>query len=166
MTDQALFREAMSRLGAAVSIITTDGPAGRAGMTVSAVCSVTDNPPTLLVCINRSARAHEMFVRNRVLCVNILRAEQEELSGLFAGKADQETRFSRSRWHEHATGAPVLEDAMVSFDCTLSSVSSIGTHSVIFARVEHIELGRAAAGLFYFGRRYHAIGLPESPEGK
>ncbi len=55
LTDKASFRDAMAHVGAAVNIITTDGPAGRAGFTASAVCSVTDTPPTLLVCLNRSA---------------------------------------------------------------------------------------------------------------
>ena len=53
LTDKASFRDAMAHVGAAVNIITTDGPAGRAGFTASAVCSVTDTPPTLLVCLNR-----------------------------------------------------------------------------------------------------------------
>ncbi len=55
IVDQQTFRDAMSCMGAAVNIITTDGPAGRAGFTASAVCSVTDTPPTLLVCLNRGA---------------------------------------------------------------------------------------------------------------
>lgn len=55
IADKQSFRDAMAQVGAAVNIITTDGPAGRAGFTASAVCSVTDEPPTLLVCLNRSA---------------------------------------------------------------------------------------------------------------
>jgi len=69
------FREGMSRLGAAVNIITTDGPAGRAGFTASTVCSVTDSPPTLLVCLNRSSSVYDRFADNNALCVNTLKPD-------------------------------------------------------------------------------------------
>ena len=80
------YRDAMARLGAAVHVITTDGPGGRAGFTASAVCSVTDEPPTLLVCLNRSASVYPAFQANGVLCVNALAAGQQQLSSLFGGK--------------------------------------------------------------------------------
>lgn len=158
MTEQALFREAMSHVGAAVSIITTDGEAGRAGMTVSAVCSVTDTPPTLLVCINRNSRSHQTFVQNGVICVNVLNTTHQELSGLFASKADQETRFAHTTWHTGKTGAPVLEDSVVSFDCTIDSISEVGTHSVLFCKVKDITIKADCKALVYFRREYHALG--------
>lgn len=85
--DKQDFRDAMARLGSAVNIITTDGPAGRAGFTASAVCSVTDTPPTLLVCLNRSASVYSVFQQNQTLCVNTLCADHESLSNLFGGKS-------------------------------------------------------------------------------
>ena len=84
--DKQTFRDAMACVGAAVNIITTDGPAGKAGFTASAVCSVTDSPPTLLVCLNRGASVWPIFSENRTLCVNTLSAGQEPLSNLFGGK--------------------------------------------------------------------------------
>jgi flavin reductase len=72
--ERAEFRDAMARLGAAVNVVTTDGEGGRAGFTASAVCSVTDDPPTLLVCLNRAASSNAVFLRNMVLCVNTLAA--------------------------------------------------------------------------------------------
>ena len=80
------YRDAMARFGAAVSIVTTDGPAGRAGFTASAVCSVTDDPPTLLVCMNRASSAYASVAGNELVCVNVLSARQESLSRLFGGK--------------------------------------------------------------------------------
>ena len=65
IVDQQTFRDAMSCMGAAVNIITTDGPAGRAGFTASAVCSVTDTPPTLLVCLNRRESVSQDIKANR-----------------------------------------------------------------------------------------------------
>lgn len=66
-----LFRDAMASLSAAVNIVTTDGPAGRCGITATAVCSVTDTPPTLLVCINRNSAMNPVFQATQRLCVNV-----------------------------------------------------------------------------------------------
>src|ERR1700738_4092818 len=92
------YRDAMARLGAAVSIVTTDGPAGRAGFTASAVCSVTDDPPTLLVCMNRASSAYLSVTGNNVVCVNVLSAQQEPLSRLFGGKVPAAERFAAAVW--------------------------------------------------------------------
>ena len=86
--DKQTFRDAMACVGAAVNIITTDGPAGLAGFTASAVCSVTDSPPTLLVCLHRGASVWPTFSENRTLCVNTLSAGQEPLSNLFGVSID------------------------------------------------------------------------------
>ena len=83
--EKQAYREAMARLGAAVNVITTDGPGGRAGFTASAVCSVTDTPPTLLVCANRTNDSYPAMKANAVLCVNTLASAHEELSPVFAG---------------------------------------------------------------------------------
>ncbi|NLI28136.1 MAG: hypothetical protein GX413_12290 [Acetobacter sp.] len=157
MIDSTLFREAMAHVSSAVSIVTTDGEAGRTGMTVSAVCSVTDTPPTLLVCINRNSRSHDIFLHNGVFCVNVLNADHQELSGLFASKADQESRFSQAIWHKGVTGSPILEDAVVSFDCRIDTISDVGTHSVIFGVIQNIEIRHSCQALVYFRRRYHAL---------
>jgi len=82
------YRDAMARLGAAVNVITTNGPGGRAGFTASAVTSVTDTPPTLLVCANRANDSYPAFKKNQVLCVNTLTPAQEGLSPIFAGMTD------------------------------------------------------------------------------
>ena len=70
--QQIDFRNAMAQLPAAVNIITTNGPGGRCGITASAVCSVTDSPPTVLVCVNRNSATHDVFRTNGRLCVNVL----------------------------------------------------------------------------------------------
>jgi len=155
------YREAMARFGAAVSVVTTDGPAGRRGFTASAVCSVTDDPPTLLVCVNRQNDSHATLLANGVLCVNTLAAGQQELSALFGGAtADQVARFAAGSWHTLETGAPVLQGAVVSFDCRIAQVTEIGTHSVIFGQVLAIRHGSVHDGLIYFGRGYHHVRRP------
>ena len=157
------FRDAMARLGAAVTIVTTDGPAGRVGITASAVCSVTDTPPTIIVCMNRTSSLNPVAKANGVLCVNVLPADAQEMANIFAGftGADQVTRFDEGRWIELATGAPALESAVVAIDCAVEEVVEKGTHSVIFAQVRAIRLGPARPALIWFSRNYHPVGVPE-----
>ena len=155
--QKADYRNAMARLGAAVNIITTDGPAGRAGFTASAVCSVTDE---LLVCLNRSASVYPAFKANGVLCVNVLAAGHQSLSALFGGKTPMDERFAAGRWSSKTTGSPMLDDAAVSFDCRVVHATSAGTHDVLFCEAVAIAIGGAAQGLIYFDRRYHEIAAP------
>src|ERR1700745_3675796 len=86
MVDKSTFRDAMAGLGAAVNIITTDGASGLAGCTASAVCGVTDEPPTLLVCINRASRNNAVMRENGRLCVNVLAADQRDVAMHFSTK--------------------------------------------------------------------------------
>lgn len=156
------FRDAMARLGAAVNVITTAGPGGRAGFTASAVCSVTDDPATLLVCINRNSSSGAVVKQNGVLCVNTLAMGQQELAGIFAGvtKCSMEERFDTGTWQELATGAPVLEDAVVAFDCRIADMVEKGTHTVVFAEIEAIRQGDGKGqAMIYFARDYHGVGV-------
>lgn len=155
--DAQAFRHAMSCLGAAVNIITTDGPAGRAGFTASAVCSVTDTPPTLLVCLNRTASVHPVFAANQQLCVNTLAAGHEDLSNLFGGKTPMAARFAAADWSQLETGSPVLAGAVASFDCRITQTVSVGTHDILFCRVVALLRSDEHAGLVYFDRRYHPV---------
>lgn len=154
------YRDAMARLGAAVNIVTSDGAAGRCGFTASAVCSVTDDPPTLLVCVNRSNDSHAILRQNGVLCVNTLTASQQHISPLFAGVGDlpHAERFAADGdWEQLETGSPALHGAAVSFDCRVSHVVAVGTHDVFFADVVAIQEGDVHEGLIYYGRRYHRV---------
>ncbi|WP_051212395.1 flavin reductase [Rubritepida flocculans] len=151
------FRDAMAQLPAAVNVITTDGAGGKGGFTASAVCSVTDSPATLLVCMNRTVSSAEAFRANGVLCVNTLSAAQEEVSNVFAGMTgvDGPARFETGSWGRLVTGAPVLEGALVACDARITDILEKGTHLVLFAEVEAVRLGAGeAAALLYFRRGY------------
>lgn len=152
------FRDGMALLGSAVNVMTTNGPAGKCGFTGTAVCSVTDTPPTLLVCLNKSSAMNSVFQDNGVLCVNVLRAGARELCEHFAGQTDvtMEARFEWDIWQQGITGAPILSDALVGFDCVIEEVKEIGTHSVFFCAVKHIHQGPAGQALIYYGRDYCA----------
>ena len=157
--DRQSYREAMARLGAAVNVITTDGPGGKRGFTASAVCSVTDTPPTLLVCLNRNSDSNTALKENGILCVNTLAAGQEDLSPIFAGMtgAEGEERFVIGEWTTLVTGAAVLEGATASFDCRVVQTAEVGTHTVFFCEVEAVRAGDGH-GLIYFARGYHRVG--------
>lgn len=164
------FRDAMSLLTTAVNVVTTKGSSGTHGFTASAVCSVTDTPPTLLVCMNQTARSHAHFLENRTLSVNVLGAQHEPISNAFASKLCSEERFQQGSWTTLVTGAPILEDALVSFDCEIEDVQQVGTHSVFMCRVVGINHGEqysdqqegAGESLVYFNRAYHQVGQVET----
>jgi flavin reductase len=161
MVDVASFRNAMALMGGAVSVITTDGAAGRYGFTASAVCSVTDAPPTLLVCMNRASQSNAAFKANGALCVNVLAGTHQELSGGFADKTlSMDERFAQTAWFSLITGAPAMGDALVSFDCHISDVHEVGSHSIFYCSVQAIGQGGAREGLVYFDRTYHRLHGP------
>ncbi|MFC3692435.1 flavin reductase [Chenggangzhangella methanolivorans] len=151
------YRDAMAAVAAAVNVVTTDGPAGRAGFTATAVCSVTDAPPTLLVCVKRDSSVGEAFHANGVLCVNTLAPEHETLSNLFGGRTPVEERFAAADWIIGPSGAPVLKGALASFDCKISSIVDVGTHAVLFCEVLGVGGGEGREGLIYVGRRYDTV---------
>src|SRR5258708_28326458 len=146
------FREGMSRLGAAVNIITTDGPAGRAGFTASAVCGVTDSPPTLLVCLNRSSSVYDRFTANEPLCVNTLKPDHEQLSRPFGGKTGMDERFAAAAWRGGISGAPVLEGATLSFDSRIANRAELCINTVFFCEVLAIECHQLAPPPLHFTR--------------
>jgi flavin reductase len=151
------YRNAMARLGSAVTIVTTDGPGGRAGFAATAVCSVSDNPPTLLVCLNRGSSAYAAVSTNKTVCVNVLAGEHEALSMLFGGKTPVDERFAAASWSVTDTGSLRLDNALASFDCRISSVVDGGTHDVLFCTVEDIRTREDGQGLIYFDRGYRAV---------
>lgn len=157
--DRGTFRSAMSRLGAAVSVVTSDGPAGLCGTTVTAVSSVTDTPATLLVCVNRQARANRLIRENGRLCVNVLASGDTATANLFAGMTGvaMQDRFAGRACRTLSTGAPVLPGVLAAFDCSVQEVIEAGTHSIILARVEQVEIGPEGGALIYFQRRYATL---------
>ena len=157
--EQKAFREAMSRLGAAVHVITTDGPSGKTGFTATAVCSVSDAPPTLLVCLNRGATSMPILRGNGVFCVNTLRAGDEIVADTFAGrtKVAREARFETGEWNPLATGSPVLMSAVIACDCRVIEIKSVASHDIYFGMVEAIHQGAPGPALVYHDRLYKQV---------
>lgn len=151
------FRDGMSALSASVNVITTLVDGQPAGFTATAVTSVTDTPPTLLVCLNRSSSVFAAFDKAEYLCVNTLAAGQEAVSAIFASKLTQEERFVAAQWHDFISGSPVLAASATVFDCRITSRVSVGTHDVFFCEVLGIGTSSHASNLVYFNRQYHSL---------
>jgi flavin reductase (DIM6/NTAB) family NADH-FMN oxidoreductase RutF/DNA-binding transcriptional LysR family regulator len=161
MTLQQLreqFIDGMSHAACTVSVVTTDGAAGRAGVTVSAMASVAaDGPsPTLLVCVHHLSPAAKCILENGVFCVNVLRENQSFISDSFAGRAPVEggDKFSCTDWVVGKTGAPQVADCLVAFDCRLITSHRVETHHVFFGGVENVTASNVGSALIYADRAY------------
>ncbi|MDL4915870.1 MAG: 4-hydroxyphenylacetate 3-monooxygenase, reductase component [Enterobacterales bacterium endosymbiont of Blomia tropicalis] len=152
------FRDAMASLPAAVNIVTTEGIAGRCGITATAVCSVTDTPPTLLVCVNRKSAMNPVFEQNGRMCVNVLNHQQEEMARHFAGMTEltMEQRFTLEGWRDGVLRQPILQRALASLEGEIQQIQTIGTHQLYLLEIKHITLADEGHGLIYFKRQFHA----------
>lgn len=163
------FLEGMSYAAATVNIVTTDGPAGRHGVTVSAMTAVSadSTAPSLLVCVHHLSPAATAIQRNGVFCVNVLRDDQSSISDVFAGRLKTETgdKFSATAWTTQKTGAPRILDALVAFDCEVKGNLRYGTHHIFIGEVADIFVDKGGNPLIYANRAY---GRPASiaPAGR
>ncbi len=149
------FRNAMARVCAPVNVVTTNGRAGRGGFTATAMCSVTDDPPSLLVCMNRNSTQCGLFIDNRRFCVNVLSHDHTALAGHFAGATkDMTERYAAADWVEMQSGGLAVKDAIVSLDCELAEARLLGTHHILIGRVVGIRARSDGNALLYFDRNY------------
>jgi flavin reductase len=148
------FTNAMSRAVNGVSVVTTDGPHGRFGLTVSSMTSVSASPPMLLICVNRQSVAHDAIRDNERFAVNVLAAGQRDIADRFAGHGDGRDRFRFDPQHwDTGMSSPRLIDAAAHFECALVSAMTFGSHSVLVAQVTGSNAGDDAP-LLYTGRDY------------
>lgn len=153
------FREAMSRIAATVHVVTTDGPAGRHGATATSVVSLTDQPPTLVVCLNLSSRTHRMASANGIVAVNALSADQQGIAQAFSRSSGGATddRFDHGEWSPLITGAPTLAHALAVFDGRIVSEIVVGTHAAMIVQLEAVRYAKGPTdGLSYHRRRYRS----------
>ena len=153
--DRTAFLAAMAQAVTGVSVVTTDGPAGPVGATVSAVVSVSVEPPLILACIRRTSAITRAIHINRGFCINLLSADQHPLSDRFAGRAGLDRSFDASgaTWEVTASGALRVADAAAAFDCALWDAHEAGSHTVFVGRVVGVTSGELMA-LTYSQRRY------------
>lgn len=157
---RARFISGMGRAACTVNIISTDGPAGRAGVTVSAMSSVSadGSKPTLLACIHYQSPAVAKIIGNDCFCVNVLRDDQAYMSDVFAGRHKDmlDNKFDCAEWVDMPSGAPRVLDSLVSFDCQLAFSERVGTHYVFFGAVNDVFISETGSPLIYTRSRYRA----------
>lgn len=175
------FVEGMSRALTFVAVVTTDGEAGRHGVTISSMTSVSadGDHPSLLACIHHLNPAATAIMKNRAFCANLLGEGQQALSDLFAGrdktgpgkagpgrpvqdKLQRADRFDRAEWHKGHAGQPVLAGATAAFECRLATAVLWETHYIIVGKVVSVTLSDDPSALLYGQRAYRkAVQLPD-----
>ncbi|MBL8832989.1 MAG: flavin reductase family protein [Rhodospirillales bacterium] len=154
------FKNAMRRLAAGVTIVATAGRKdGRCGLTATAVCSLSADPPQLLVCVNRDTAPNAAIARAGRFSVNVLATRHKALALRFAGVTgvQGDERFARGDWIAAATGAPVLADALAYFDCRLVDRVESGTHTVFIGEVRAAHSRKNGAPLLYAAGAFQAL---------
>jgi cob(II)yrinic acid a,c-diamide reductase len=153
------YRAAMRQFPAAVHVATTDGHAGRRGITVSAATSVSDRPPTVLICVNRDHSQNQFFKSNGCFALNTLSVAQLQVARAFAnGALSSDERFSHGLWDTLQTGAPCLQQAAIVFDCEIVDSADVATHTVLYGRIRALRFDDAAQPLLYANRQYLGLG--------
>jgi len=153
------FIQGMRQLASGVTLITTACGGRWAGLTATAVCSVSAEPPQLLACINRQAETHRMIAGSGAFAVNVLAAKQHRLAQVFAGASGVygDHRFDEAEWCTLLTGAPVLTPCLASFDCRLIEIVPAASHSIFIGEVVAVQLEPALDPLVYVEGDYGLI---------
>ncbi|WP_158743077.1 flavin reductase family protein [Acidisphaera sp. L21] len=154
MIDLATFRACMRQVPGAVTVITTVHEGTRGGLTATAVCSVSAEPPQMLVCVNRSSSAEAVIVAAGRFGVSYLSHEQEAVANAFSASLDN--RFDHGDWVELESGVPLLKDAAVAFDCKIVQTITAGTHTIFIGAIV-AAVARDVPNLVYKAGAYGKI---------
>ena len=147
--DPDTFRSVLGRFASGVTVVTTQDAEGRDhGMTVSAFCSLSLDPPLVLVCIDRSATMHASLAEGVPLVINVLSSGQEALSRRFAS-GDPPNRFDGVGYVRGATGAAVLDDVLAWLECRVVARYPGGDHTIVVGQVEHAGTHEQRPLLYY-----------------
>jgi flavin reductase (DIM6/NTAB) family NADH-FMN oxidoreductase RutF len=151
------FKKALQLWASGVAVVTSQSEKfGMRGMTVTAFSSVSVEPPRILVCLNQSADTGENIDQNQRFAVNVLNANQQDVSNNFSGGSSQEERFANTRWSIGVTGVPILDESILSLECKVSEKVRASTHWVIIGEIEAITI-RSGEPLLYFRSSYREL---------
>lgn len=153
------FRSAMRKLAGAVSVLTVGQGEARTGLTATSVSSLSVEPPTLLICVNRAASSLAPLLAERSFAINVLRPHHEPVADRFAGKGGLKgpARYDGADWTRLATGAPVLADALAAFDCELEEAIERHSHVIVIGRVVASRITENADPLLYWAGGYRGL---------
>lgn len=157
--SQQAFKDAMAHVVASVFLVTTDGPAGKAGFTATSVTSVSNAPPSLLVCANQSGHSLAIIERNGCFALSLLAMESRHLANRFAGREgiEGDARFEGTQWLAGKTGSPILASAVTAFDCQLAQATPYGSHMILVGNAIELHTDDDAEALLYGQRRFGAF---------
>lgn len=154
--EPAVYRQAMARFPTGVAIVTTDDEDGTPyGFTANSFCSVSLDPPLVLVCLARSANSFPVFARARHFAVSILRADHVELAKRFASKSPD--KFAPGGFVRTAGGATVLGQALAALECGIDSRHLAGDHVILVGAVYRVLLADAGRPAVYFDRDFRRL---------
>lgn len=147
------YRKAMSRAATGVNVVTTNGVGGSVGLTVSAMCSLSLDPPSLLVCIYQDSPARFAIEQNRCFAVNVLAQDQQEIALCFAGQVRElrDDRFAIAKWYPLLTGSWGLPEAVAIFDCLVDRQYEYGTHCIFIGTVQECRVRDTAPAVHVRG---------------
>jgi flavin reductase (DIM6/NTAB) family NADH-FMN oxidoreductase RutF len=153
------FRGAMRHLAGGVSVITVGRGKEITGMTVTSVSSLSVDPPTLIVSINRESSSWPLLKRHGVFGVNILTSDQLDIAERFTGKGglNGAERFAGAEWTTRASGVPLLAGALAAIDCEVEDIVERHSHAIVIGRVLDMQLSPRTAALAYWQGQYVAI---------
>ncbi len=141
----------MRRMAATVTLVSTSDAEGqRFAMVATSVTSVTMEPPTLLVCVSRTAHVHAPLMARGRMCVNVLLEDQVAVLQAFSGAVPHQERFAGGAWDTHpGLDLPYLAQSQALFFCDIEQVLEVGTHSVVLARVLEARSAQAVRPMVY-----------------
>lgn len=155
-----VFKQGMGFLAGGVCIVAANSNGDWHGLTMTAVCSLTRDPPSLIACVNQHAGAHDVVSSTKRLSVNILSHEHTDLAELFSSpNVKGPKRFEGERWVTMASGVPALVDALAVLDCEVTREMTVGQHSVFFCEVKNARLQPDGRPLVHFNREFCAVQL-------
>lgn len=157
--DTAAFKHSMRFFAGPVSVVTTGVGAERTGFTATSVSSLSVEPPTILVCLNRDSSSWPVLLRHRCFCINLLAHDQLQVAERFSGRGGAKgiERYEGAKWHQLSTGALALVGSLASVDCELEDAIDRHTHTIIIGRVKTLTLRHEAEPLLYWQGAYRLI---------
>jgi flavin reductase (DIM6/NTAB) family NADH-FMN oxidoreductase RutF len=157
--ESAAYRHAMRELASGVALVTTGAGEARAGCTATALCSLSLDPPSLIVSISRASATLARLRANGVFGVSILAAAHEDLANRFAGRGGIHgaARFAGANWIALATGSPLLEDALALIDCAVEDILERHTHAIVIGEVKAVRRNTGAPALLHWRGQYQRL---------
>lgn len=150
------FKKGMRHLAAAVNVVSVIKDAQPRGMLATAVCSVSADPPSLLVCVNKSASMRQAIEAAGRFCVSVLDARQFSTACHFMSSSADE-RFTACEWDILSTGSPAIQDALVNFDCEVDTTVDVSTHAIFIGRIVAMRCTDEGQPLMYHNGHYAAL---------